>query len=217
MKRKGIILTSAFIFALSISLHAQTDSMSQSEEGWRKYEVSVNGGLSLPSGALKTWNDSLGAKTGLNFGANGGYFFNDKICLGGYFTYTQFPMKLYKLHYKLYSVGAYAKYAFTGHTHFEPYIKIRAGADFAKLATWIGPNAARLRELSYGAGLNLAAYIGSLYYTSDFGGIFLEAGYNFARLKNNSVENGGVKYKLQDNINYIDVKAGINVFFGPEQ
>ncbi len=217
MKRKGLICASILIFALSINSRAQDSTQNKQEDSWRKYEVSVTGGLSMPSGSLKNWNDSMGAKTGFDVGGSGGYFINDRISVGGYFSYVQFPMEKYKLHYKFYDIGGYAKYAFTGDSKLEPYLKVKAGVEFAKFATWIGPNGTRLRELSYGAGLAMAIFAGAVYYTSDYGGVFVEAGYNFAKLKNNSVENGGVKYHLKDNINYLNIRAGLSVFFGPEQ
>lgn len=213
MKRKGLILTSILILTLSINSHAQD----KAEKAWRKFEVTMTGGVSIPVGALKNWYDSVGAKSTFNFGGSGGYFFNDHICLGGYFSYVQFPIDKYDLNYKLYDVGAYAKYAFTGESNFEPYLKLKAGADFAKFATWVGPNKTQLHEISYGAGLTMAIYGGALYYTSDYSGIFLEAGYNFAKLKDIGVEYAGEDYKFRDNVGYLDIRAGITVFFGPEQ
>jgi len=213
MKRKGLMLTAILLIALSINSHAQD----KTEKAWRNFEVTLTGGASMPSGSLKNWNDSMGAKSAFNFGGSGGYFFNDRVCLGGYFSYVQFSMDKYSLHYKLYDIGAYAKYAFTGESKFEPYLKLKAGADFAKFATWAGPNKSRLHEISYGAGLTMAIHAGALYYTSDYGGIFLEAGYNFAKLKDKRVEYAGENYKFKDNISYVDIKAGLTVFFGPEQ
>jgi hypothetical protein len=214
MKRKGLILASILIMMFYVNSFAQE----QQDENWRDYEVSINAGMSMPSGALKDWYDSLGAKSGMNVGISGGRYLNAKTCLGVYFSLIQFPIenKDFALHYNLYDIGAYAKYAFADESNFEPYVKMKLGADFAKFATWVGPNKTTLRELSYGAGLTLGVAAGAMYYTSDVGGLFVELGYNMAKLKDNEVEYGNVYYKLQDDVSHLDVKAGITVFFGKE-
>jgi len=212
MKKTGLLFTSILVLAFAITAFAQEE-----EADWRNFEFTAHSGITLPTGSLKTWNDSLGAKTGLNFGGSGGLYFNEKFCLGAYFNYTQSPMNLYNLHYKQYDMGAYAKYAFVGESNFEPYVKLSAGLDFAKFATWVDPANNRLREVSYDGGLAFGAYAGFLFYTSDYGGIFAEAGYHLANLKDNPGEHAGKEYYFKDNLKYLDIKVGVMVFFGPEK
>ncbi len=194
------------------------------EEKWRNFEMSITGGLAFPSGEFSDWNDTLGAKTGVSFGISGGYYFTERICAGAYFDYNQFKinepnaqLKLDDLNYKMYKVGGYVKYALTGESNFEPYGKLSAGADFAKFATWTGPTLTRMREVSYDPELSLGLEAGVLYYTSEFGGIFLQVGYYHERLKDNIGESFGIRYKIRENVNYWALKAGISVFFGSEE
>ena len=118
--------------------------------------------------------------------------------------------------YKMYDVGLYGKYAFTGESSFEPYIKISAGINFAKYATWVGDMKTTLRELSYDPAFSGAGYLGASLYTSDYGALFMEVGYHMDMLKGSPVEHGDEIYSFQMDINYIEVRAGVVVFFGPE-
>ncbi len=211
MNKKSALLALLLLLALALSAFSQDD-----EEKWRNFEVEVYGGLSVPSGTLSDWNDSLGAKTGYNMGLAGAYYFTEKICAGTYFTYTQFNIKDYTLSYRLYDGGLYGKYCFVGESNFEPYVKLTGGVVWPKFATWIGDDKNILRELSYDPALNFGLNIGMLYYTSDFGSIFVELGYNYDLLKDSQSDYAHDNFKLPDNANYINVRAGLTVFFGPE-
>jgi hypothetical protein len=211
MNKKSGFLVLMLILALAVSAFSQDD-----DEKWRSFEVVAFGGLSLPSGSLSDWNDTLGAEMGFNLGLASGYYFTEKICAGIYFDYTQFGVEDYSLNYRLYNAGVYGKYSFVGESNFEPYVKVSAGGVWPKFATWIGPDKNVLRELSYDPALNLGLHVGALYYTADFGGIFLELGYQMDMLKDAKGDYGGEEFKLADNVNYINIRAGVNVFFGPE-
>ncbi|SYZ73556.1 exported hypothetical protein [Candidatus Zixiibacteriota bacterium] len=213
MKKSVLLITTAIVLILAAG------AMAQDEGGkTRNFEVGVYTGLSLPMGDLKNWNDSMGAKTGFDFGLSGGYFLKENLSLGGYFTYTQFPVKLYSnMHYRFYNVGAYCKYAFVGESDWEPYVKIKAGADFAKFATWTEKDLNRLRELSYKPGLGMSLGAGILRYTSDNGGLFLEGEYHFAPLKSQKATYRDVDYKFDHNVNFLSFRFGVNVFFGGGQ
>jgi hypothetical protein len=212
MKKSSLLLVSFLILILAASAFAQ-----EKEANWRHFEFSVIGGLSLPNSALKNWNDSMGANTGYLGGISSGLYFNEKLCLGAYFTYSQYSMEKYDLKYKLHDVGLYLKYAFVGESNLEPYVKVSAGANMAKFATWIAPGNDRLRELSYGAGLSLGLYAGAMYYTSDNGGIFIEGSYHYSGLKDCMSEHKGIDYILGDNLSSFDIRGGVTVFFGPEK
>ncbi len=211
MNKKSALLALLLLLALALSAFSQDD-----EEKWRNFEVVASGGLSVPTGTLSDWNDTLGAKTGFNFGLAGAYYFTEKICAGTYLDYTQFNIKDYTLSYRLYDGGLYGKYCFTGESNFEPYVKLSGGVVWPKFATWIGDDKNVLRELSYDPVMNFGLYIGTLYYTSENGSIFLELGYHYDQLKDSNSEYASTKHSLMDNVNYINVRIGLNVFFGPE-
>lgn len=214
MKRTKLFLILFAVLALAAISYAQNEE--KTEEKWRNFEFSAVGGLSIPTGDLKNWNDSMGAKTGIEFGGSGGYYFTDKFCLGTYFSYTQHSMELYDLHYKTYDVGSYVKYAFTGESNFEPYLKVMAGVNFIKFPTWVTSSANRLREVSYNGGISAALGMGLLYYTSDNGGVFLEASFHHTAGKDNKGTHLSEEYYLKDNFNYLQIRGGLTVFFGPE-
>jgi hypothetical protein len=210
------------ILALSVSVLAQDDEEEESEK-WRDFEVTLGAGLGFASGDFSSWNDTLGAKLGINLGGSGGYYFTERICLGAYFNYFQFDleepangMDVSDVHYKLYNIGLYAKYALSSESNFEPYIKLMAGITYPKFATWTGATLTRLREVSYDPEISGGIHLGALYYTSEYGGIFLEAGYHLERTENNIGDSFGVDYKMPYNVNYIQVSAGVMVFLGPE-
>jgi hypothetical protein len=217
MKKSTLLCVLTFILIFAVNIFAQDD---EEDEKWRNWEVSMFGGLTMPSGF--DWYDSLKAKTGLNFGISGGYYFSNKLCFGLYFNYTQMApeepgsLDLRDLHYKMYDAGLYGKYAFAGESNFEPYIKLSAGANFPKFMTWVGPTRTRMREISYDPGLSAAGYLGAIYYTSDYGGIFLELGYHYDLIQYDEATFDDVTYVVPDDVNYIQINAGVTVFFGPE-
>lgn len=220
MKSLRLFFISVAILALSIPAQAQED-----EDRWRSFEVTIDGGLSFPSGTLKDWSDSLGAKPGFHMGAAGGFYFTDRICTGLYFTYTAMKMEHdwapdaaeWDRHFRMYDFGAYAKYAFSGESNFEPYLKLSGGYNWPKYPTWVTPEQNRLREQSYNGGFSFAGYLGALYYTSDYGGAFLEVGYQNDFLDGTEADYQGYTYTIDGDPGRIELRAGITVFFGPEE
>jgi len=213
MKSLRLLFTLMALVLFSITAYAQDED----EEKWRNFEVGITGGLSLPSGDLSDWNDSLGAETGFNLGIYGGYYFTADFCTGVYFTYTQEGMpEDWSLNYKFYDMGAYAKYAFSNESNFEPYVKLSAGVVWPKFPTWVTEEQNRLREQSYDPALSLGGYVGLLWYTAEYGGLYLEAGYHSNFTDGTGTDWHGEKYELDANANYMEVKAGIMVFFGSE-
>ena len=219
MKKSHLIFATLIFLIFAISVFAQEEETATNgqEEKWRNFEVSGFAGAALPSGGIKDWSDSIGAKTGLTFGANGGYYLTEKICLGAYFQYSQLGMEIYSRNHRLYDAGAYIKYAFVGESNFEPYVKLSAGVLWTKFATWVGPAYTRLRELSYNPGFKGALSAGLIYYTSDYGGVYAEMGYNYGAVKDKEEDYHSQKFNFSETVNYIDAKFGIVVFFGPEE
>lgn len=220
MKKSSVLILLAMFLIFSSVVVAQDE---EEEEQWRNFEVGMNIGLTTSSNI--DWYDSLKAKTGANYGAHGGMYISEDFCLGAYFTYAQMSpeelvgFSIADLKYKMYKVGLYGKYAFSGESNFEPYIKVSAGINFAKFATWVGPTVASrttLREISYDPAFSGAATLGISYYTSDYGALFLEASYHLDKLKNTPAEHGQIIFPFPEDLTYIEIKAGIVVFFGPE-
>jgi len=213
MRKTHILVALALLLALSVSAMAQED---EDEEKWRNFEVTLIGGLNFPMSDFKDWTDSLGAKTGYNIGLSGGYYLTERFSFGAYFAYSAHGMEIYDLNYKLYDIGGYLKYAFSGESNFEPYFKVSAGAVIPKFATWVTQDRNLLRELSYDPTLSLGVYAGFLYYTSDFGSLYLELGYHNDMTEDVEGEYASETIKLASKINYLQLRTGITVFFGPD-
>lgn len=216
MKKSALIFVLALLFVFSAAAYAQDED----EGKWRNFEVSMNIGLTMPSNI--NWYDTLEAKNGLNFGGTGGYYFTERLCLGAYFTYSQMATEdlteidVSDQNYKMYDIGLYGKYAFTGESNFEPYIKLSAGANFTKFATWVGENSTVLREISYDPVFSGAGYLGAMYYTSDYGAIYFEAGYHIVMSKYTEGTFQDRLFTVPEDIKFAEIKAGVVVFFGPE-
>lgn len=216
MKQTSVL----FILAMFLIFSSAAIAQDEEDENWRSFEVSIHAGLTMPSNI--DWYDSLAAKNGMHFGAAGGYYLNERFCVGTYFTYSQMSpeeassFNIGDQKYKMYDVGLYGKYAFTGESNFEPYIKISAGINFAKYATWVGDARTTLREISFDPAFSGAGYLGLSYYTSDYGAIFLELGYHLDMLKDSPAIYKDVSYPFPEDIKYLEIRGGVIVFFGPE-
>lgn len=198
-----------------------TAAESAEDEGGETLEVRLHSGLSLPLGAIKDWNDSLGAKTALALGTEVGFFIKSNLLFGLAFTYSQFgidtegPGK--DLNHKLYSPHLYLKRYFFGESDFAPFVKIHAGVDFAKFATIVDDGGTlKYRELSYAPAFGFGANVGLFRYTSDYGGVFVEAGISHVLAKEAAKDYGGMEYKFGEAITVASIQAGIQVFFGGE-
>ncbi len=218
MRKFRVLLTIALVVLFAGASFAQDD---EGGEKWRNFEVTINAGFDFPMGDLKDWYDTLGAKTGINFGGAGGYYFTNRICVGAYFDYVQFGIEepvsglaVSEFHYKMYKLGGYIKYALAGESYWEPFARLRLGANFAKFTTWIGDTGTRLREVSYDPELSGGLDLGVMYYTSEFGGIYLQASYNYERLENTVGNSFGQEFALPYNANYFAISTGVTVFFG---
>ena len=185
-------------------------------------EVNVGAGLGLPMGAIKDWKDTLGAKSGPAGIFHVGYFLSANLVLGVNFTFDQFGIDSsdpnLKQHHRLYSPGLYLKYHFFGTSDLVPFVELDAGADFVKFSTHVYDNGdPKYRELGYQPGFALGLAAGVHYYTSDFGGLFLQAGYHHGFTKNLTKTYGGNEYTFGENLNLLTLTAGIQVFFGSGQ
>ena len=214
MKKIKLLFALASILLLATSVMAQEE---EKEAKWRNFEVSINTGLTQPGDFLSHWQDTLGAKLGFNLAVSGGYYFNNSFCTGLYFSYTQMNIKGdWSRIFRMYDFGSYAKYALVGESNFEPYGKLSVGINAPKYPTWIPPEARNhLREQSYTPGMSAALYAGLLYYTSDNGGIFFEAGYHNDFLKD--ARSDYANTAIGENVKYFEFRIGVTVFYGGEE
>jgi hypothetical protein len=217
MKRRVLLCAIVLAALMPLMVSAQTETTANEEHDF--LEVGIHGGVGLPLGSVKTWSDSLGAKTGLNLGGEVGMFLSKDYALGLQVNYYQLgintPDNVGILKHRIYSTNVYLKRYFSGNSNFVPYVKVSAGIDFPKFTTSVvdgGEN--KFRELSYKGAFGGGIGAGIFYYTSDFGGIFAEA--NFHQTFSNGVKKnyGNGEYKFPGTISIFDLKAGIRVYFG---
>jgi len=213
MKRSLVNLALVILLMCSVTTVAQ-----EYEDEERDFlELSFYGGAALPSGGLSDWNDSLGAKTGMEFGVDVGYFLTSNLVLGLNFTYAKFAVdndnEASELNHHLYNPALYLKYYFFGDGNFVPYLKGHVGVDNPKFVTLLPEPATRYRELSYDLALSFGFGAGAFYYTSDYSGLFIEAGYHMGMSKDLEEDYGGQINVFGDNIGLIELRAGISVYF----
>src|SRR3989304_5958 len=81
-------------FTLFLALLAVNFAGAQEQEGYVKDLMEVNffGGGGFPSGDIEDFSDTVGAKTGYNFGLDAGFFITQAWVAGLNFTYTEFKI-----------------------------------------------------------------------------------------------------------------------------
>lgn len=212
---KKLVTIGAILMVILLPLAA----IAQEDQEKDVLEFGVFGGLSLPTGSVTSFSDSLGAKSGFNIGIDGGYFLTPNLTLGGSMVYHQLGIKKYSVtnnqHHRLYNPSVYLKYHFFGKSNFSPYVRADVGAAFVKFSTFVLDDGDRkYREIGYHPGLSAGAGVGAFYYTSDYSGFFVEAHLTEGFTKNVTWDFQGQKYTFGENITVVDLRAGIQVFFG---
>ncbi len=229
--RKTSIVAAAFILLLfSGSLFAQDET-----EGRDVLEVAMYGGAAIPSGGLSTWTtgEEFGqsierkARTGFNIGLDIGYYLKPNVNLGISLIYSQFDAgeptglpidpALDKQRHRLYNPSLYLKYNFEGESNFVPFLKVRAGLDNPKFSTYVYDNNTsqfKFRELSYDPAFAFGASAGLFYYTADFSGIYVEAGYHAGLTKNVKATYQDTEYKFNESTGVIWINFGIKLIVG---
>jgi hypothetical protein len=179
-----LVVLSLCVFSASV-LAADTQTADEKDI----LEVNVFGGLSQPMSALKNWHDSLGAKMGFNTGFHVGCFLSSNLVLGAMFQFNQYAInssdsKLEKQHHRLYSPAVYLKYHFFSASRFVPFVEANVGADFVKFSTLVTDDGSlKYRELGYKPAFAYGIGGGVFYYTSDYSGFFVQAGYHGSATK----------------------------------
>lgn len=199
-------------------------ALAQDDEYYVKDVMEVNffGGIGIPTGDISNYSDTAGAGNGFNLGFDAGYFITFDWVAGLDFTYTQFPVEKTAnaegLHHRLYSPSLYLKYYFNGGSDWIPYLKVHAGIDFPKFATFVtSTKGNRYREISFDPVFAYGIGAGLFKYTSDFSGLFVEVNYHRAISKDATATFEDVDYKFNDNLATVDVHGGIRILIGPSQ
>ena len=218
MKRLSTFLTIALLVAVPIVAAAQEQAAEEKDA----LEVGLRGGLGVPAGGITSWNDSLGAKVGWNVGFEVGYFLTREMVLGVGFSFNEFGIDTkttsLDMKHRLYTPKLYLKRYFFGESNWVPYAKVYAGLDFPKFATFVvDEGTGKFRQLSYNPGFAGGVGAGVFYYTSDYGGLFAEAEFQHGFTKNVTKTWGGTKYTFGESSSALEIRAGINVFFGSGQ
>jgi hypothetical protein len=208
------------IFAVLVALALPLAALAQTDQEKDVLEVGVSGGLSIPAGGASSFQDSLGGKVGFNVAVDCGYFLTPDLTLGGAIAFHQLGVKQISSidnnqHNRVYVPTVYLKYHFFGNSNFVPYVKANVGAIFMKYSTLVEDHGNwKFREIGYHPGLAMGLGGGAFYYTSDYSGIFLEANFLEGFTKSVSHEYGGKTYSFGKNVTMLDIRAGIQVFFG---
>ena len=102
---------------------------------------------------------------------------------------------------------------FPHHIYYAEYSKVTCGAVYSKFPTWVGSLNNKLREESYYSDLSLGGYLGVLYYTSDYSGIFIEFGYHNDLLKGVEAYYEGDTFTIDHNVNYYELAGSEYITF----
>jgi hypothetical protein len=216
MKWIATVMALALVVMLSQPAAAQDDY-----EFVDILEINFYGGLGIPVGGIADYQDSLGAKIGPSVGIDIGYFLKPNVVLGFSFMYTQMGhddiaiLEDQGLHHKLYNPNVYLKYYFQGESSLEPYLKAHFGIDHPKFTTFaLHQDGDRYRELSFGGSWALGFGGGLFYFTSDWGGLFIEGNYHYVFSEDNTEDYGLEEITFGENVSTIDLHAGIRILFG---
>ena len=218
---------SVIILALTCLLIGASTLMAQDYEDETRdvLELSFSLGLGNPMGDLGSWNDSLGASTGILFGLDAGYFLNSDMVLGFNFTYSTYgidsPLEMPDLSHRFYNPSLYLKYYFWGEGDFAPYVKGSLGIDNLKFTTGAVKQddesaPPHYRQLSYDPALSVGLTVGVFKYTSDYSGLFLDATYHHAFTKNIERQYNGQTYVFGIDASMVEIRGGISVYFGSD-
>ena len=165
-----------------------------------------------------------GAKTGWDIAIDLGYYVTPRLTAGVNFRYTEFGIDSDldgSQAHRLFNPNLYAKYAFEGESYFVPFVKCWVGMENAKFSTAVLnrsaiPGQQRIfRELSYHPAVAIGASLGLFYYTADYSGLFLEAGYHYA-MTDDAVGTylGADDYVFGENAGVFTLNAGVKMIIG---
>ncbi len=227
MKKISMLLAMLLLLGLNAGVFAQDDE----DEARDILEVAIHGGLSSPMSGIADWTTEgpggpidFGAKSGLGFGVDIGYFATPSIVVGFNLGYSVYSIEtdieeISSGHHRIYSPALYLKYYFFGESDFVPYLRGNVGVDVPKFASLVYDHdieGYEWRELAYDPAFAFGLGAGMFWYTHDYGGIFVEASYHNGMTDGVGGEYQGLPYDFGQNASLLGVHAGIKVFFGSD-
>lgn len=195
---------------------------------WAQYEeepyvegyVGIN--YVIPSGYIANDldPDSINAKGGVGWDFGFGYYATSKLVVGLHFNNRNMSADKVDLNHRVIEIGAYGKYFLLNmtETSLSPYLRLTGGVSFNRLVTPIlGAEGPSYGELTYkpagGAGLGL----GLQFKTNEFGGLFVEATYNYDFTEGIKDEYRDIEYEWGGNNQYVTLKFGVVYNIGPRE
>lgn len=213
--KKLLILIAVFMFG--------TFSMVSAQDLAGMFNISPFGGLGMPMGDLADDDpendDGLFRKMGFKFGAAAEYFFTPNIGAGLDFLYAihgakeiegeEFDDKLHTM-----NIGVHGKYVFMTEGMLRPYGILGVGMTMNKLKDL--EEGDETFEAKIGSKLYIMGGIGAMYFVSDMISIFGELGFDYMMLDGASIEVDGEETddEVEANYYFLDLKVGLNVWFG---
>ena len=216
--RKLIVLAVLIILIAFSSANAQ-DLMN-------KFNVSPFAGIGIPTGAAQAElipEAGLYRNMGIKFGANAEYFFTPNIGAGVQFMYATFSAKDVldmemddKLN--LIMFGVQGKYVALPESEIRPYGVVGAGLAMPTWKDFEDPETEEMIEFDIDSKPYLSGAIGAIYFVSPMVSVFAEAGGHYIMTEGatTTVTYEGEEQELEFDydITFIDVKVGVNIWFG---
>jgi len=187
------------------------------------FNISPFAGLGMPMGDMADDDmeneNALYRKMGFKFGAAAEYFFTPNIGAGIDFMYAIFGAKDvddFESDDKLHSMnlGVHGKYVFMTEGKLRPYGTIGLGMTMNKMKDLVDEEEEEY-EMKVGSKLYLMGGVGVMYFVSDMISVFGEFGFDYLMLDGAKLEVDDVEVgESEANYYFLDLKAGVNVWFG---
>jgi opacity protein-like surface antigen len=181
-----------------------------------KFGLTGQGGVAIPFGDFAD-KEKLAAKTGFGFGGGAEYFVTNNIAIGGTFRYDKHDIDPgsedgeVSASWKITNFGAYFKYAFPTQSKIVPYLRLDAGIYKPK-----GTFSAEGLEasVSFSSKLGIGGGGGVMYEVSKNVMLGGEVLFHDAMTKEAEATVGGMDVKLDSDIQYINIFAGVTFLVG---
>ncbi len=227
MTKASVTIIAAVLLLGSLNVCAQEEVVTKDI-----LEISLYGGLGVPTGGISDWTTGplpvldktyeRAAKTGWDIGIDLGYYVTTKLTAGLNFQYSQFGVDAPESEagghaHRLFNPNLYARYSFEGESFFVPYNKAHVGLENPKFSTLVfdeNSDDVKFRELSYDPSLAYGLGVGLFYYTADYSGIYLEAGYHTAMTEDAEGTYQGNTYVFGENTSVFTLNFGVKLIVG---
>ena len=179
-----------------------------------KFALTGQGGMTIPFGDFADEN-KLAAKIGFGFGGAGEYFVTNNISVGGTFRYTMHDIEdAEDVSWKITNFGAFFKYTFPTESKIHPYVRLDAGFYKPKVSASAGGLEA---SLSFSNKLGIGGGGGVMFEASDNVLLGGEVLFHNAMTSDAKATVDGMEVKLDSDIQYITIYAGITFLVGGTQ